>query len=423
MIWSALLALSLVGIEPPAEHRAQLDPLRPGEASASEVAEPQASYWIYVLAESADRIHKIRFGPGGAEVEESIHIGMFPVMMEGPHGIQVSPRGDHFYVTTGHGIPDGKFWKFDVETGRPVTDAIDLGRFPATLDVTPDGLYAFVVNFNLYGAMVPSTVSTVYLPSFTEVAQTETCTMPHGSRVSPDGRHQYSVCMMDDQLVEISARDFLVSRRFSLVQGEEGPLAVDDDVAMHEGHGDHGDHADHQAHGDHQDHADHEAGDRAAHDPAGEGAHHSTCTPTWVDPAPDNRHLYVACSATDEVLEIDRENWELLRRFPTGRGPYNLEVTPDERLIVVTLKQGHGVEFLDRESGESLATLESSTRVSHGVVVSPDSRYAFVSVEGVGAEPGKVDIYDLQTFERVESVEVRQQAAGIAFLRMEEGEE
>jgi DNA-binding beta-propeller fold protein YncE len=55
----------------------------------------------------------------------------------------------------------------------------------------------------------------------------------------------------------------------------------------------------------------------------------------------------------------------------------------------------------------------------HGVVVSPDSRYAFVSVEGVGAEPGKVDVFDLRTFERVASAEVGQQASGIAFWRSE----
>lgn len=392
MIWTSLLAASLsAGELPPSS------PVLTTEAATRASADPAATYWIYVLAESADRIHKIRYGPGGAEVEQSLPIGMFPVMMEGPHGIQVSPRGDHFYVTTGHGIPDGKFWKFDVETGRPVSDPIDLGRFPATLDVTPDGLYAFVVNFNLYGAMVPSSVSTVYLPTLTEVARTETCAMPHGSRVSHDGLNQYSVCMMDDQLVELSTRTFGVSRRFSVVAGEEGPVAP---MAAMEG-----DH--HHAHHDPDSHADH-------------SHHHPTCTPTWVDPSPDHRHLYVACSATDEVLEIDREEWVLVRRIPTGRGPYNLEVSPDGRLLVVTLKQGDGVEFLDRATGASLARASSTTRVSHGVVISPDSRYAFVSVEGVGAEPGKVDIYDLDTFERVASVAVRQQAAGIAFLRMEE---
>lgn len=56
--------------------------------------------------------------------------------------------------------------------------------------------------------------------------------------------------------------------------------------------------------------------------------------------------------------------------------------------------------------------------MTHGVVISPDSRYAFVSVEGVGAEPGKVDISDLRTFERVADVPVAQQAGGIASWKM-----
>lgn len=84
-----------------------------------------------------------------------------------------------------------------------------------------------------------------------------------------------------------------------------------------------------------------------------------------------------------------------------------------------SLKQGAGVEFFDVESWESLGRVESSTRVTHGVAISPDSRYAFISVEGVGAEPGKVDIYDLRTMERVGEAEVGQQAGGIVFWKME----
>ena len=87
---------------------------------------------------------------------------------------------------------------------------------------------------------------------------------------------------------------------------------------------------------------------------------------------------------------------------------------------MATLKQGAGVQFFDVETGESRGIAESSTTVTHGVVISPDSRYAFVSVEGVGAEPGKVDIYDLATLERVADVPVAQQAGGIAFWKMEE---
>jgi DNA-binding beta-propeller fold protein YncE len=107
------------------------------------------------------------------------------------------------------------------------------------------------------------------------------------------------------------------------------------------------------------------------------------------------------------------------RRIATGRGPYNLAVTPDGRFLVATLKQGGGVELFDLVTGTSVARFKSSTTVTHGVVVSPDSRYAFVSSEGVGAAPGKVDVYDLGARALVGSVDVGQQASGIAFWKME----
>jgi DNA-binding beta-propeller fold protein YncE len=118
------------------------------------------------------------------------------------------------------------------------------------------------------------------------------------------------------------------------------------------------------------------------------------------------------------VLEIDVGGWSVARRFSTGRGPYNLAVTADGRLLLVTLKQGSGFQVIDLRDGSPVLTGESSTTVTHGVAVSPDSRYAFVSSEGVGAAPGKVDVWDLNARQRVATVDVGQQAAGIAFWRM-----
>jgi hypothetical protein len=45
--------------------------------------------------------------------------------------------------------------------------------FPATLQVSPDGLY--VVNFNLHGDMVPSSVSVVDADAMFEMARITTC--------------------------------------------------------------------------------------------------------------------------------------------------------------------------------------------------------------------------------------------------------
>jgi DNA-binding beta-propeller fold protein YncE len=212
--------------------------------------------------------------------------------------------------------------------------------------------------------------------------------------------------MMDDQLVEIDTRTFRVARRFSLAKGREGPVPVaGHDAAMH---------------------AAHAASGRPPVDPAEvgyAGARHemapNTCSPTWAQPSADGSKIYVACNRADEVIEVDRASWTISRRLKTGRGPYNVAVTPDGKLLLVTLKQGARFEVFDVATGRSLAQLENSTTVAHGIAVSPDSRFAFVSSEGVGAAPGKVDVYDLKALARVASVDVGQQAAGIAFWKME----
>ncbi len=391
-------------------------PMRPatapkpaGATPAPAPTPPTATYWVYVGAESADKIHRIKFGPKGAEVEKTILIGELAAEMEGPHGLQVSPDAKWLYMTTGHGTPDGKLWKYALGPDTLAGPGISLGKFPASLDITPDGLYTFSANFNLHGEMVPSSMSVVYTPTMTEVAQVETCTMPHGSRIEPSGAMQYSGCMMDDQLVEIDTRTFAVARRFSLAKGKEGAIETKGAMAGHEGHAMPAKPDSANAHAGHQMDAS-----------QGHGVSMSaTCSPTWAQPSADGKVVFVTCNKADEILEIDREGWRVARRLKTGRGPYNLAVTPDGKYLLATLKQGAGFEVFDLAQGKSVATFKNSTTVAHGVVTSPDSRYAFVSSEGVGAQPGKVDVYDLQAMAKVATVDVAQQASGIAFWKME----
>jgi hypothetical protein len=49
------------------------------------------------------------------------------------------------------------YWKYDLGPDTLVGPGILLGNFPASIDITPDGLYAISANFNLHGDMVPST--------------------------------------------------------------------------------------------------------------------------------------------------------------------------------------------------------------------------------------------------------------------------
>ena len=55
----------------------------------------------------------------------------------------------------------------------------------------------------------------------------------------------------------------------------------------------------------------------------------------------------------------------------------------------------------------------NSRRIPHGITISPDSRYAFMSVEGISGEQGSVDVIDLKKLEFVDYVETGKQAGGI----------
>ena len=116
---------------------------------------PDKDYLVYVVSESADKIALIRFGPNGARIDHELQTGDMPVDIDGPHGIVISPDRQFYYVSIAHGRPFGLIWKYATKDDS-VQGTTTVGYFPATEDITPDGNFLFVVNFNLHGDMVPS---------------------------------------------------------------------------------------------------------------------------------------------------------------------------------------------------------------------------------------------------------------------------
>jgi hypothetical protein len=278
---------------------------------------PEAAYEMIVANESADVMSRVTFEPGvGLVVVDQIPVGVMPTELDSPHGVAVSRDRRYWFVTLGHGTPFGWLWKFDAHADTAL-GRVELGPFPASLDVTPDGRHAFVVNFNLHGDPVPSTVSVVDTETMEEVARPMTCVMPHGSRIDAAGAFHYSVCMHSDQLVLIDTRTFEVSRRISLAPGREGVLDVGDTGAP--------------THGAHAAHGERHAAREHHYETAGE-----MCSPTWATPGRGDRNglVYVPCNRTDVVLEVDPQEGVVRRTFATGRGPYNTEVTPDGRMLL-----------------------------------------------------------------------------------------
>jgi DNA-binding beta-propeller fold protein YncE len=357
--------------------------------STSVAAGPE--YLVYVASEAADRISLVRFSPGAAKVEREIPTGLMPTSIDGPHGLAVSPDARWFYVSLAHGQPFGALWKYSTADNQPA-GRVTLGSFPATLQISPGGDFAYVVNFNLHGDRVPSSVSVVETSTMTEVKRITTCMMPHGSRLDSSGARHYSACMMDDTLVEIDTSKLRVSRHFVTTAGKEHgadgpPVPAAPDSTEHAGHG----------------------ADAAT-------SATKACSPTWAQPSADDRSVFVACNGSNELVEIDVAAWKLVRRIRARQGIYNLAVTGDGKLVA-TNRRDQTVSIFDLASGKEATVVPLPRKAAHGVVISPDQKYAFVSVEGVGAEPGTVVMIDLASGRISATAEVAPQAGGIDVWR------
>ncbi len=359
--------------------------LLPLTAAAEDPEPPKRNYFVYVCAESDDTVHLLRYGPGGLEEIDEIAVGSFPTETEGPHGINISPDGRYWFLSIAHGMPFGAVHKYATGTNEWIGDAT-LGMFPATMDISPSTGLLYIVNFNLHGDMVPSTISVVETGTMIEVATIDTGVMPHGARMNDAGTRLYSVNMMDDELVEVDAMRFEISRRLSLGTDPGAHAQMD-----------HGDMSDMDA------------------------MRMPAVKPTWAtSPSPAGK-VYVAGNGDSAIYEVDLEEWKVSRRFDAGPGqnPYNLEITSDGSVLIATYKSGKKVGFWDLERGELIAAPETSRRIPHGVAVTDDDRYAIVTLEGVGGEPGTVEVYDIGTAQRVSRIDVGKQAGGIIYWKGE----
>lgn len=365
-------------------------------------------YYIYVTAESEDEVAVVKFDGTKAETIERIPVGVWPAENEGPHGITVGPEGKYWYLSMAHGNPYGTLYKYETGSNK-VVGSTTLGLFPASMQISSATGLLYCVNFNLHGDMVPSTVSVVDPESMTELDQITTGAMPHGSRLSADGMKHYSVAMMSGELFEIDALDLKVSKVLNLDEAAKAPMEMDHSQMDHSK-------MDHSAP---KEEVDHSKMDHSKMGHGGGGMKHSAFKPTWVSPHPSKDVVYVAGNGQAQVLEVSTKTWKVTRKFETDKGPYNIDISPNGKYMVVSYKTAAKTGIWDLDTGKELARLDNSQKVTHGVAISSDSRYAFVSVEGIQDDPGMMDVFDLQTLKKVATAELGKQAGGIAFWKID----
>lgn len=369
-----------------------------GTPLAGQTAAP--TYRVGVVSESGDIVTWLRPEGNTLVVDHVVPVGIMPADIDGPHNITVSADQRWYYVSIAHGTPYGSLWRFDAANDT-VAGRAQLEYFPTTISVAPDGDFAFVANSDFHGDHPRvNSVSAVYTPDMAKITEIPACDMPHGVKVNHGGTAVWVSCMHSDELLQIDPGTLDVVRRAKTGSGMAMPTAA---AGAHAG----------------MNHAAPATGAVSAPAPAAPAAPavDNECAPTFVSVSADDQTLYVACNHKGTLQVWDAASLTVRKEVPTGAGAYNVEPSPDGRVVSVTNKKAQSVSIVDAKTLKVLATVPTTKKIVHGVAYSPDSRYLYVTQESIGSDPGAVDVIDLTTLAKVSTTPLPAQPTGIAILK------
>lgn len=351
---SSVFALTIVALA--------TSPVAGQQASTPEASVAQdPGYVLFVGLESEDAVAIM--DPQRGELIRKIPVGISTEDIEGVHALGVSPDGEHYYLSIAHGWPYGSVWKMSTAKDSLVART-NVGLFPATMTITPDGMWLFVANYNLHGDPQLDTVSIIHTPTMTEVQQVPVCTKPHGLVASNDGSSVYVSCTRDNVLKRISVSSFSVV--------DSTNMLIDEDRAEEK-----------------------------------------TCYPNALALSNDDQKLFVSCGKRGEIRVMPTDQFgTITSRIAVRPGPYLIQVDPEGKRLYVPHRGDQSYSVIDIETEEVLINRPSSATHPHTFAFGPDGR-VFLSMESHAVVPGAVDEIDPETLEIVRSTELGLQATGI----------
>jgi YVTN family beta-propeller protein len=321
----------------------------------------------------------------GLSVDRVVPVGIMPTDIDGPHNITVSPDGRSYYISVAHGTPFGSLWKMDA-SGDSLLGRAQVEMFPTTIALTPDGQFAFVANSDFHGDHPRvNVVSVIHAPTMNKITDIPACDMPHGVKANHAGTRIYVSCMHSDEILQLDVASFRIARRARTGEGH---------VMASTGPSNHG--------------------------PAAPlvGGVAKECSPTFVSVSPDDTRLYVACNYGNTVQVWDAATLTRIKEIPVGNGAYNVEPSPDGKLVLVTNKKDQSVSLVDAGTLAEVARIPTTKKIVHGIAYSPNGRLAYVSSESIGTDPGAVDVIDLSARKLVGSISIPGQPTGITVLQL-----
>lgn len=249
-----------------------------------------------------------------------------------PHNLQVSDDG-RWLLAVGmpaHGEHQGggQLQVFRTDSLDKPAFSLPAGQHPAHVVIDRSGQRAFVTD------SAADRVRVFDLQARSQIASIPTGSFPHGLRLSPDGKALYVANMRGGSVSVIDSATLKESAR----------IAVGN-------------------------------------------------SPVQVGFAPDGRQAYVSLSTENKLGIIDTTTQQLTGKVAVGRTPIQMHATADGQVYVANQgsrsEPDDRVSVVDPLSRTVLATLTAG-KGAHGVAVSSDSAYVFIS----NIEDGTLSVID-----------------------------
>jgi len=329
---------------------------------------------IYVSDQGSDQISVI--DADALVVTRIIDVGSLD-NLEYPHNVHMDRQGRYWYVTL---INSATLLQFDAATDQ-LRRTATVGQSPANPVASPDGETVYVTNWNLAEPALyvldAETLAERYRVLFPEPLGT----LPHGLCVTADGSTLYTTHENGNSVFKIELGETREDAHLTPI-----PLG-DPDPALR---------------------------------------------PLQVILDATESFAYVTCFGTGEVRVIDLALGEMVQVIPIGGNPWLEALTPDGSKIYVGNWGKNGVDVIDTSSKTLIQSLTNAGRPNpvfarpHGVAISDDGRYAYVSNEntndvipphhGGSGSDGTITVIDVETNQIVKSLAVELDPTGVAFV-------
>lgn len=252
---------------------------------------------------------------------------------EAPHNVEVDLEGRYFYVTL---ISSGYVEKFDAVTYEK-KGRLYITSQPGHVVINNDGTKGYVTNYGIEGSREIKCFDTQTMTVSATITDTR-LTGAHGIKFTSDNRYLVAVSQIGEYLFVIDAVSNTIEQMVPVA-----PIVP----------------------------------------PNGNGT--GLFMPIAVSLSPDDRYAFVTCTKSYDVRVFDMQSRSFITNIPVGLFPIQSDCTPDGRWCYVANRNSNSVSVIDINTLSVVKTIPNVGIEPHGVAVSADGRFVYVSCESRSA--------------------------------------